>query len=198
MAINILITKQSPGMGRYAALIKKVSTQTLKRVKHYLPVEDIDIVIYRSRMDAIPHLGIGAVTKNPNLIFVAIDPEFPKLTQSLPLNFTRSLTHELHHAAWYKKFSYPQTLLQDLVIEGLADHFDMEVNGVGPEKWDHALKLSEKKRMMQRLKKILYRKRSWEEYAAWFYGSEKLKIPKWTGYTIGFNLIRQYLADQSR
>ncbi len=29
---------------------------------------------------------------------------------------------------------------------------------------------------------------------AWFFGSDELGIPRWTGYSLGFKIVRGYLA----
>lgn len=156
-----------------------------------MPVSDVDVVVYDNPFGAIPELGIGAETLSQNLISIYIDPEFSELSDSISKEFKRTLAHELHHAKRCKTIYNLNNLLGALISEGLADHFDIEVNNVLPNLWD--ITLNEKE--LEKFNKIAEKEYFNENYNHndWFFGSTEKNIPRWTGYSLGFYLVAEYL-----
>jgi uncharacterized protein YjaZ len=78
-----------------------------------------------------------------------------------------------------------------LINEGLADHFDMEVNSTSPYLWNKALNEEELK-IFQKLAEKEYFNENYN-HNDWFFGSTERNIPRWTGYSLGFYLVEKYL-----
>ena len=81
-----------------------------------------------------------------------------------------------------------------MISEGLADHFAIEVTGrKKPPAWSISLTDKQKERVFQKAS------REWNrpiyDHNAWFYGSEKEKIPRWTAYALGYDLVASYLKS---
>ncbi|GGO27498.1 DUF2268 domain-containing putative Zn-dependent protease [Deinococcus humi] len=100
------------------------------------------------------------------------------------------MAHELHHARRWQGPGYGQTLLEVLVSEGLAQMNELDERGgqlppyaqadVDLEAlWTRALPLLD---------------RSDHRFEAWFYGSEADGLTRWSGYSLGYELVRRHLA----
>jgi uncharacterized protein YjaZ len=155
-----------------------------------MPISDVDVVIFDYPYGAIPELGIGAETPSQYLIEIYIDPEFPGLVNSFPKEFKSTIAHELHHAVRFKNPGYGTKLLEALISEGLADHFDTEVNNTPLQLWNRALNEEELEKFNNLAKKEYFSENY--NHAEWFFGSSK-DIPRWTGYNLGFYLVEKYL-----
>ncbi len=106
-------------------------------------------------------------------------------------NLERTLIHELNHAARWQTVGYGDTLLEAMISEGLADHFEKEITNKNPNPWSVALGKSQIKQMMERAENE-YNNKNYN-HNEWFFGSKEKGIPKWTGYTLGYNLVAEYL-----
>ena len=61
-------------------------------------------------------------------------------------------------------------------------------------KWTTAINSKDKKRLIERAKKIASKKLTQQDYEDWFItGSKKHKIPRWTGYALGFEIVKNFL-----
>ncbi len=83
------------------------------------------------------------------------------------------------------------TLFDALVNEGLADHFAIEVTGVEAPPWAVALEPEQAATMAARAREG-YDNAGYNHWA-WFFGNDELGIPRWTGYSLGFQLVADYL-----
>jgi len=192
MNINLHILKAT---GRLNPFIEQIETEfnnSVNQISKLIPIFDVDVVVYDYPYMAIPELGIGAETKSQYLINIYIDPEFPKLSDSISKGFKGTLAHELHHALRSKTINSFQNLLGALISEGLADHFEMEINNNLPNLWDKTLNEED----LEKFKKLAEEQYFNENYSYsdWFYGSSK-DIPRWTGYSLGFYLVEKYLKN---
>ena len=195
MSINLHILNASGRLNDTSDQIEKEFHCAVDKISKTIPLSDTDIVIYDNPHGVIPELGIGGYTPSPHLVFIYIDPGFPNLSNMLSETFKRTLAHEMYHALRWKNPGYGKTLLEALITEGLADHFDMEINNCSPNLWDQALTEKQFRRMSIRVKKD-YSNRNYN-HNDWFGGSKKRGIPRWTGYSLGFHLVGEYLKNHS-
>ena len=191
MNINLHILKAT---GRLNPFIEQIETEfknSVNQISKLMPISNIDVVVYDYPYMAIPELGIGAETISQYLVNIYIDPEFPELSTSIFKEFKGTLAHELHHALRIRTINSLQNLLGALIHEGLADHFDMEVNNTLPNLWDKALNEED----LKKIKKIAEEQYFNENYSYndWVFGSVEKNIPRWAVYSLGFYLVEQYL-----
>lgn len=183
------------GSGRlvpYQDQIKKQFDELITKVKQNLHLENIDVVIYDNPHDAIPEIGIGGYTPSAHLVFVSLDPQFPNFQQTIDRELKRTLAHELHHVLRWNGPEYGETLFEALVTEGLADHFDMEINDTdNPEPWDVTLNDEQVVEIKAKAQKEFDSKSY--NHNEWFFGSKEKDIPRWSGYTLGFRIVKDYL-----
>lgn len=185
--INIHILNSSGKLSSIEKKIKQTTEKGITRIVKTLPITDVDIVVVEDPQSAIPEIGIGGGTNNTNFVLISIDSAHPNLQTSLDTGLSRTLAHELHHAMRMRTIGYGESLLENAVSEGLADHFSMEVFGGKKSLWSD-VKINSK--IMEKAKKNFSKKDY--GYYQWFFGWGG-KFPKWTGYTLGFNLVEEYL-----
>ena len=193
--VKIHVLQASGRFTLYTKKIEKVARLAIKKVTAKIPVDNVDIVFCDNPWGVIPEIGIGANTINAFLIFIYLDPVFKHFNKTINLEIERTIAHELYHCLRYPYPGYGRTLLGALVGEGLADHFDIEVTGSKPAIWDAALSAVQMAKLGESAKKE-YKNKNYNHFD-WFYGSEKRGMPKWTGYTLGFKLVEDYLIKNS-
>lgn len=154
-----------------------------------LPLNDTDVVVAAGK-GVIPEKGHGGYAPEPGVIYVTVDPDHADLRMNAGRSLERMLAHELHHSSRWDDPGYGHTLGQALVSEGLAGHFEQEAFGGEPELWE-SLPVSILRSHIARAQK------EWAsvEYGheAWFFGSPEL--PRWLGYSMGYQLVARYLAE---
>lgn len=176
---------------KYQEELREVALSAFNKVSALLPIEGVKIYIRHDPTSVIPELGVGGYSPDGDEIYVAVDASHPKFESFVIPNIYRTLLHEMHHTARWRGPGYGETLLEALVTEGLADHFELEITNNSPQPWDEALSAEQERALFDRaIEELNNNKYSHED---WFYGSEKRKIPRWTGYTLGFNIVGEYL-----
>jgi uncharacterized protein YjaZ len=128
--------------GNLTFLKKSLEVETRKSIELIqakIPVDNVDIVIYEDKSEVIPGIGIGGFTESQNRVMLSIDPSFNDIKGSIKTNLKRTLAHELYHVLRNYIFEGKFSLLESLVNEGLADHFENEINNTKPNIWDKAL-----------------------------------------------------------
>jgi len=192
MNINLHILNASGRLNTYLDLSKKTFNETLKKTGRKIPLKDIDVVIIDNPEATIEEIGIGGVTLNLNCVIISVDSEHKNLAKNYSKALLDSLAHELHHIARWKTVGYGKTLLEAMISEGLADHFANEIIGKKePHLWDKALSKEQISIFLKRASKEFANKKY--DYYAWFFGSKKKQIPKWTAYSLGYCLVEEYI-----
>lgn len=195
MTVNIFVLTANGRLGKYKDRILKVAKESVKLIGKKIPLPDVDIVFYDNPKSKyiIPHLGLGGYAHNAHLVVMPLNPDFKRFGRVINEEIERTLAHELHHCARMKTVGYGGTFLDAIISEGLADHFGLEITNKKPQKWDTALTAKQfiimKKRALKEFNNKKYN--HWD----WFIGSKEKHIPKWTGYTLGFELVKEYLKN---
>ena len=102
----------------------------------------------------------------------------------------KTVAHEWNHLVYYRNHTdFPYSLLTYMVMEGLAEVFREEIVGGNPAPWSLALTENESMEELESLVKDLDKK-GMEKYRDVFFGNKKIK--KWTGYSIGYRLIKEF------
>jgi|SRR3989344_6402708 len=189
--INLYLLHASGLLDPLTDLIRAEFTNGMDKILEKLPVSDVDVCIYDSRRGVIPEIGIGGSARNAHLVFIKINPEFPDIEKSVAKRLKRTLAHELHHCMRWRNPGYGKTLLEELVTEGLACHFELEVDGGEPEQYCKALSDEDLTKFMKKAKNKFPSVDF--SHGDWFFGSKEKGIPRWTGYSLGFKLVSDYL-----
>ena len=190
MNVNLHLLNASGSLDLFAEEIKNTFPKAVDTISKKIDISNIDVVAYDNPSGTIPEFGIGGYAINANLIFVSLDPKFSGLSKSIGEQFRRTLAHEMHHCARWKGPGYGTTLLEALVTEGLGDHFDLEIYGGDPYPWDLALDKDQTERLLNKAKAEFNKEYN---HTAWFFGSKDKNILRWTGYSLGFKIVGDYL-----
>lgn len=186
MALHFLNAQQK--LDAYQAWLETNLTDTYQRVAKLMPLPALDVVVKAGKF-VIPEKGHLGFCPEVGIIYITVDPQNPAFGNNHNQSLERMFAHELHHAARWVGPGYGATLGEALVSEGLAGHFALEVFGGEPEPWE-SLTLESIQPYVPQL--LANWHRSDYDHNAWFFGTGNL--PRWLGYTAGFNLVSRYLA----
>lgn len=169
--------------------IESILRDTHQRVAELLSLPSVDVIVKAGNY-VIPEKGIIGYCPEAHLIYLTIDPASPAFQKNGKQSITRVFAHELHHATRWEITGYGDTLGGAILSEGLAGHFVLEVFKGDPEPWE-----SINSDILQNY--ITPVINHWDkkdyDHNAWFYGTNDL--PRWLGYSLGFNFVDQYLCS---
>ena len=184
--------QRSEPISKYRAELEKAAQLAFRDASALIPIEGVTVFIRHDPPSVIPELGVGGFAPNGQEVYITVDANRPKFKETVIPQLYRTLLHEFHHVARWRGPGYGETLLEALVTEGLADHFELELAGPPVQPWDEALSEEEADKLIGRAKEEFDKKYSHKD---WFFGSEKRNIPRWTGYTLGYMLVGHFLRD---
>lgn len=175
----------------HQSLVEQEVRRTLDVVRPLLNVTDLRISLIADPAQVIPEVGMGGFNPSPDEVRLYADPSWPDLENVLRSELLLQIAHEVHHAMRRRAVGYGSTLLQAAVSEGLADHFSLEVSGATSRPWALALTPAE---LVTWIPEVESRSAGGYDHAEWFFGTNP-GIPLWTGYAVGFELVRAYLEE---
>lgn len=171
-------------------LMLRLIEETLDAAEEALDTYGVLVTVYDAPARAIPGWGMGGYAPSGSEIEIVFDSGFSGLAAVLPERLPQVVAHEMHHVGRWRGPGYGGTLLEAMVSEGLADHFAIELLGVPVPPWSDAFPEDRTDFYLARaapeLDSAAY------DFNAWFFGLGT-DLPRWTGYTLGFRLVRDYL-----
>jgi len=177
--------------------IKRIIDSEIGQIENLMRIPvDVTIIVNDDVSGVIPEVGVGGYSASPNLLYIRIDPDFKGITKTLDASLRSTIAHEINHCVRSFLRGPEKTLLEAIVSEGLADHFDIEVNGGEPKLWDTSVKPSRLSAIKKKIKPELNK----EEYdnALWFFGANEKNVPRWAGYSLGFYAVGEYMKTSGK
>ncbi|MGK9085293.1 DUF2268 domain-containing protein [Brucella intermedia] len=160
-------------------------TAAFRTLEHFVSPPKLDILLNRSK-HIIPEIGILGRSHNSMLFSLNFDPDNPNLKPSLTNGtLQRQLLHEIHHCMRMAGPGYGWTLGEALVSEGMAGHFVQHLMNTPPELWERAVPID---RLKVHCPTVAELQSTDYDHAEWFFG--RGEIPRWLGYSMGFELVR--------
>jgi hypothetical protein len=148
----------------------------------------------------IPDVGIGGSTDpRTGEVIVSMDARSPVDLRTLLLTWLPlALAHELHHSTRILDGpGYGTTLLDTMMSEGGAEAFVRETYPHAPSiPWVRPLSSLMEHRIWREAKPLLDTPDDADVYERWFLG--KGNLPRWTGYRLGYVIVRRFLARHPR
>lgn len=196
--VNVLLTEANGNL----ASDKEMITDAVKIAEEYifpkLKVDwDIDLLVTNRLYDIIiPEDGVGGRTRTSDFIEFAIDEE--RATKNL---ISEMVAHELCHAArWGKNDEWINTLFDGMISEGIATYLEAEFVKDREEKTVFIKTILE--RTDDENKKILEELRdqldsNYYDYNTIFFSGND-KLPRWSGYSLGYYLVKKYLEKTNK
>lgn len=164
--------------------IVKILKKAGDRIAEFVPLGFVH-VIFRFDQDVIPETGDLGMAPRKGEVYITVDPKHRRgVARIVREHLPKILAHELHHAARWETVGYGTTLLEALVTEGLATQFEDELYPKPKTPWGNALTAKQTTFWWKKAKWWLNKK---YDHYEWFFGTGK--IPRWTGYTIGYRLV---------
>ena len=196
--INVLITHANGNLDSKVETIVKAVKEAECYVFPKLKIDwDIDLLVTNRLYDIIiPEDGVGGRTRTSDFIEFAIDEE--KATENL---ISEMVAHELCHAArWGKNDEWINSLFDGVINEGIATYFEAEFVKDRTEKTVFIKTILE--RSDEENEKILEKLRSqldsnYYDYDTIFFNGSN-ELPRWSGYSLGYYLVRKYLKKTGK
>lgn len=196
--INILLTEANGNLSDKKEMIGKAVKVAEEYVFPKLKIDwDIDVLVTNRLHDIIiPEDGVGGLTITADFIEFAINQE--KATENL---ISEMLVHELCHASRWGKNNERMTSLFDRIIsEGIATYFEAEFIKNRNERTIFIKTIlgrsdEENEKILDQLRDRLD-SNEYDYNAIFFTGNNKL--PRWSGYSLGFYLVKKYLEKTGK
>jgi hypothetical protein len=185
---SALVLRDTGELDPWRGAIEQGVRQALALASPLIPVSRVRIEVSAGLAGVIPELGFGG-RADPETVRLVFQPS-SLLDDTIGTDLMPLVAHELHHVARLRSVGFPENLLAAMVLEGLADRFSVEVAGVDPPLWSSALSAAEIEIWLARAREI-WLSGSYD-FDAWFFGTTS-EIPRWTGYTLGFEIVGRYL-----
>lgn len=174
----------------YRTIIEGETGRALDLIEPLIAISDLRITIVDDPTQVVPEVGLGGFNPNAYEVLVFADATAPDLAETFERELVPLLAHEIHHAMRRREIGYGFTLLQAAVSEGLADHFSVEVSGGSPSPWATALGDAD---LADWTEELLRQGNRAYDHPEWFFGAGD--VPRWTGYAVGYALVRAYLEQ---
>ncbi len=196
--VNILLAEANGNLSDSREIIIDAVKTAEEYVFPKLKVNwDIDLLITNRLYDIIiPEDGVGGRTRTSDFIEFAVNEE--KATENL---ISEMVAHELCHAArWGKNDEWINTLFDGMISEGIATYLEAEFAKDRKEKTVFIKTILE--RTDDENKKILEELRDqldsnhYDYNTIFFNGNDKL--PRWSGYSLGYYLVKKYLEKTNK
>ncbi len=169
-------------------VLKKAVKKANKRLEH----SNCNILVFADPEKTIFEEGIGGLSWGNDWIRIDVDPNYRKgLTRAVINNMPGTVAHELHHARRGNSVGYGDTLGEVLITEGLAQSFEEFLYPSREVIYAHYLKPKEMRRAQAKAQPLLNSRKY--SHSEWFFGKGKLK--RWTGYSLGYAIVQQYISD---
>lgn len=196
--INILLTGANGNLSDKKEMIGKAIKVAEEYVFQKLKIDwDIDVLVTNRLYDLlIPEDGVGGLTITADFIEFAVNQK--KATEYL---ISEMLVHELCHAArWGKNNERIASLFDGIISEGIATYFEAEFIKNRNERTVFIQTIlrrpdEENEKILDQLRDRLD-SNEYDYNAIFFTGNNKL--PRWSGYSLGFYLVKKYLEKTGK
>jgi len=129
--------------------------------------------------------GVSAVAPHASVVHLFIDPTCPGMLRATE----ETVVHEYTHLYYYQTSDRDTyALYEHMLMEGIAEVFREEIVGGRPAPWSTALDKKTALDLFKQLKKHLTSTDETLHANVLFGGAGYLK---WTGYSLGYHLVRQ-------
>ncbi|MFB6246348.1 MAG: DUF2268 domain-containing putative Zn-dependent protease [Candidatus Pacearchaeota archaeon] len=184
--VNNDAEKQFPNEGNMETKISDSVRKTLRKIKDSIPMESLNIFIFPTTSKFVKDKldGISGFCTFKKTIILHMFP-----SENWEESMKKSLIHEATHALspFYNinEMSIGEQIIFDGIAENFVEHITGEKSHLG-----NAINKESAQKYFEELKEILDSE-DFEEHGKVFYGTGK--YPLWTGYSIGYHLIKEYL-----
>ena len=175
--------------------IKKTISETIEKCNEKLPVPTKNFIFvhpYLTTEDDKVFDGVMAVA-----VYSCVFHLFVNLNEYSKKSIENTVAHELNHTIYYYHHyddfnNY--TLLDEILLEGLAENFREQYFDPEVSKWAGALTRDEAFNILNESKDILD-SRDQKVIKEFLFGNDKYQ--RWTGYSVGYWLVKEFIKNNS-
>jgi len=172
--------------------IEKVISETIGKCNNKLPVPTKNFVFvhpyFTTKEDEVFE-GVMAVA-----VYSCVFHLFVNLDEYTKKSLENTIAHELNHTIYYyhhyDNFN-DYTLLDEILLEGLAENFREQYFNPEITKWAGALEKEEAFRILKDLDKNILESRDQKVIKEFLFGNNKYK--RWSGYSTGYWLVKEFI-----
>lgn len=195
--VNILLTEANGNLSDKKEMIKNAVKTAEEYAFPKLKIDwDIDVLVTNRIPMITPENGAGGYTFSADFIRINIDDK--KATENL---ISENVVHELCHTArWGKNDEWIKSLFDGLIFEGLACILESEFVKGKSEKSLFIRTVLERSdeenvKILEELREQLDSD-NYDYDTIFFTGNDKL--PRWSGYSLGYYLVKKYLEKTGK
>lgn len=180
--------------------VENLVREAYERIRRQLPYHEGETAICimaadpqnQGLVDDLNGVVGACIGANTQLTINPAGPDWPQWV-------TYVLAHERHHSAWGYHYYYlsggsRRDLLISLISEGTADSFAHRLVPHLRPRWVEALSAEEEARQWRAIEPLLDTPDpDYTLHSRFFFGDPQQGIPAFTGYTIGYHIVQQYL-----
>ncbi len=133
---------------------------------------------------------MGGYALSEHRVELLVDCSRSDIDEVIETELLEVLAHELHHALRLSIHMPTGTLLQQLIMEGLACHFEHSVTNGKPSSLFKDLANYDWRFGLEKMSHLL--ETTDFSLDKLFLGSHPKEFPKYAGYWIGYNLVAEY------
>jgi len=166
-------------------------TEAIKKCSNVLPGGITGIFVFPTFSQFVKEEMSGTTGYTPwlNTILIFINPASLQWDKALG----ETVGHEFNHAVFLRDKKCI-TLLDSIIFEGLAEHFREQIIGGGQAPWTKIFELNQARVIFSEMKVVnLLQSTDPEIRRGVFFGNEKYIC--WTGYTIGYYIVKSFLKN---
>ncbi|MFA7245099.1 MAG: DUF2268 domain-containing putative Zn-dependent protease [Candidatus Magasanikbacteria bacterium] len=184
--IHLHILQANPLLKPYNTRLKKEFDLVLKQISKYLDTKNVDILV----MEDGTRVGSAVETRiiNDNVLAVTFDTKHKKFKKYLKQYVRRPVSNDLYLLSIYQKFGFPKTLLEEILLHGVALNFEKTITKFALTE-NFELNKNEVEDLINKNKRFFKLK----DYnpAKWFHNPKSK--PAYIGRVIGYFLVKNYL-----
>lgn len=171
--------------------ILKIIKRAIILCHKVIPSESTKIFVFPTFSTFVRKKMFGTTGYTPwkNTVLIFINFQSRPWESALP----QTIAHEFNHSI-ILKYNNWETLLDSIIFEGLAEYFQEYAIGGKRTRWAKALGVNQSKKLFLKLRKYL-RSKNPRLYRSVFF--EDKKYPLWSGYSIGYRIIRSFMENNS-
>lgn len=190
MSIKLAILNATGNFNETYAVLEAESHRAIRVIEKQFSMAPVDITVSPISADEAP-LGIAGFVISPCRIEIMLDTSRDDLLTVIKQDLAAVIAHEVHHVVRASSGVENQTLLQNIVAEGLACHFETKFNGNTLPSLFNDIQHQDWVTLYEQMRPELHSVEF--SYPLYFGGEDESKFPNRAAYWVGFNLVLQYI-----
>lgn len=190
MSIEMHILDANGKLKDCESLLAIVLPEAAMRAAKLLNADGIDISVSPFKPGEAPDSGIGGYSFSPYRAELLLDSEREDIGEVIRNELPAVLGHEMHHCVRSKHFKNSLTLWECITTEGLATHFERQMNGGNEPSLFRNFPDYDWRELLDAARPL--RDEKVFCFHDWFLGGNPERLPKYAGYFIGYKAVSVY------